>query len=149
MRRVRDSQRKKLYDAERPLWLASARHESMSAVQAFSIRALSAAVASYPVAQNVLYDIRAGSFQFKDGRGASRGYANAWFVSLPSFARHELYILHELAHVIHDRTGFFESQAAHGPEFARIYLDLVNLALGVAPFLALKAAFQRGRVKIA
>jgi putative metallohydrolase (TIGR04338 family) len=84
----------------------------------------------------------------KDGRG-TRIARGGWgtgrpTVNLPRWARTRLVILHELAHVLTSRPG--REVAAHGPEFAKTYLELVRR---FEPELAprLRAEFKAGRVR--
>ena len=54
-------------------------------------------------------------------------------------------VLHELAHVLaHVRLG---RKAAHGPHFARTYLELVYLVMGPGAYAELRDAFTRDGIE--
>ncbi|MDO8943285.1 MAG: hypothetical protein Q7U75_08885 [Desulfobacterales bacterium] len=57
----------------------------------------------------------------KDGRGTRTAYARGSTVSLPVWARNHRVVLHEMAHVL---MGYGD-HASHGPEFVRLYIDLL------------------------
>jgi putative metallohydrolase (TIGR04338 family) len=86
--------------------------------------------------------------------------ANSYEIKLPQWARTEAVILHEMAHWIVDRAtvpredgqGFWRPQydrdhAAHGIEFAAVFLELVRLQLGAEATKALKDGYKVKRVK--
>ncbi len=144
--RQRDTQRKKLYDAEHALWLASERIEYLPDIEMFVVAALIKVPS--PAARSVQNSILTGRFKFGDGRGARGGKANRDSIHLPKFARHKLYILHELAHVLVERDPSIPWHvASHGPEFAGVYLDIVNRVMGFDWWVQLRASFQRGKVR--
>jgi hypothetical protein len=83
----------------------------------------------------------------EDYQGGSVGYwkphLGAGLVDMARCHLTELYICHEVAHVLADaRYG----SKSHDPWFARTYLELVYCTLGSDTYLALKAAFDRGGV---
>jgi hypothetical protein len=65
-------------------------------------------------------------------------------IALPKWARSERVMLHEIAHHAAPRDA-----AAHGPEYARIYVELVRTFMGEKPAARLLAAFEAHRVKVA
>jgi putative metallohydrolase (TIGR04338 family) len=65
-------------------------------------------------------------------------------VALPRWGRSERVILHELAHHATPRYC-----AAHGPEYARTFLDLVRHFMGREVAQQLEEAFESHRVKVA
>ena len=95
------------------------------------------------------------------GRGSACWERGTYTIKLPTFARNEANILHEMAHWILDfatvprsdgSTGFWVAQydpdhAAHGKEFASVFLELVRLQLGVKATKVLKASYKQHRVK--
>ena len=111
-----------------------------------------------------------------DGRGRRRGCADSWSnaIKLPRFARLRWYLLHELAHIatsyLHDfaydewdedgggwpgredpekgRVELIQNVAAHGPEFAGIYLYLLRELLGEDIHNRLLSAFIEMGVKV-
>jgi hypothetical protein len=71
--------------------------------------------------------------EVRDGRGRRTACGSRWAIKLPRFARHEMYVLHEVAHsVIRYRDPHKEHCAPHGPEFARLVLDLYHHYKGVS-----------------
>ena len=64
--------------------------------------------------------------RLKDGRGCVRGRATAGTIILPRYARRDWYVLHEVAHVIMERRYDRMKYACHGPEFVRVYVDLIQ-----------------------
>ena len=82
-----------------------------------------------------------------DGRG--RGRAGAWGyndITLPKWTRFELMIIHEVAHLMTNRLHGLNT-AGHGWQFCSIYLDLVRFILGKEAHAALKASFKAHKVK--
>lgn len=61
----------------------------------------------------------------KDGRGTKDAYGNSWVINLPKWARTIPVILHEIAHALDPRGAW------HGPEFARLMLDLLVKYAGI------------------
>ena len=98
-----------------------------------------------------------------DGRARRKAcwQPSTYEIKLPQWARTEPVILHEMAHWIVDKatvprsdgsTGFWVAQydpdhAAHGKEFASVFLELVRLQLGVKATKVLKASYKQHRVK--
>lgn len=67
-------------------------------------------------------------------------------IRLPRWARSKLVILHELAHIAMARAGH-EFEAAHGWRFCSTQLRLVRRFMGVAAHDELRAAFREHKVK--
>lgn len=63
--------------------------------------------------------------------------------------RDEWVILHEIAHNLttHPGAGPRRDYAAHGPEFAAVFLELVKIVLGAKDAATLRASFTKHRVK--
>lgn len=65
----------------------------------------------------------------KDGRGTRRALAGYFDVSFPRWARTRSTVLHEMAHAILSRSYHWGSAAGgaapHGPEFVRVYCQLL------------------------
>ncbi len=59
-----------------------------------------------------------------DGRARRRGCWDGWDVRLPRATRHAFYVLHEVAHGLLDWHMTDTTYAAHGPEFARLLMEL-------------------------
>ena len=65
-------------------------------------------------------------------------------IRLPRWSRTEMVVLHETAHAI--LWAALPSAAGHGPEYARLYLDLLDYYAGVDPAVARwRGAHQRPR----
>ncbi|QYU68587.1 hypothetical protein J4558_00095 [Leptolyngbya sp. 15MV] len=60
-----------------------------------------------------------------DGRGCRRATGSSWRVSLPTWARSNVVITHELAHALAQRLGLCDG---HGPRWAAIYLAMLDAA---------------------
>lgn len=133
----RDSQRSRLYAAERTL-RAGRKFPSVEACQEYvdSVLASSSWMRRFP---------RVRAIRVTDGRGRRHAgaFVNSAKIALPKWSRSRLIILHELAHHAAPR-----SAPAHGPEFARIYLDLVLEFLGPVTAQKLADAFVVHRVRV-
>lgn len=99
MARARDTQKEKLYRAERCIHPDSADNTigsgSVAEVTGFLAKVLQSAVVrrNYPTAPT--------TFTVKDGRGRRRAGATKRYITLPAgWGRKKLVVLHELAHVI-------------------------------------------------
>jgi len=135
-RRPRDSQRSKLYRAERTV--GEGQHfPSVAHCQARVDQILASAwwQTRFPALDQV---------QVRDGRGRRHAGAfhNRGAISLPRWSRRERVILHELAHLATPA-----SFAAHGPEYAAVYLELVGHFMGAAAARDLAEAFRTHRVR--
>jgi len=98
-----------------------------------------------------------------DGRARRRAcwQPSTYEIKLPLWARNEAVILHEMTHWIIDKAtvprsdgsvGFWVLQydtdhAAHGKEFASVFLELVRLQLGAEAAKTLKVSYKTKRVK--
>lgn len=134
--RPRDSQRQRLYDAERrvnhgqdykSIHDCQARVDKITHSRWWKSR--------YGVPYNV--DVR-------PGRGHRHATANAMLrvIQLPLWARYDLVICHELAHLV-----VSSKHPAHGPKFAREMIAIVDRWMGKEAGKELRAAFKAGRVK--
>ena len=143
----RDSQRARLYAAERAAFADEyrvLRLETLPAVRAFVDEML-----ADPRFQAVYG--RFPSVRLKDGRGTRHAYAaydrktRAVLFSFPRWSRTRPIVVHELAHVAslyrHGRI------APHGPEFAAVYVDLVERHLGRTAGARLQGMFREHRVQ--
>jgi putative metallohydrolase (TIGR04338 family) len=133
----RDSQRSRLYDAERAL-RGGRRFVTVDECQAYVDGVLASEWwrSRFP---------RVRAIRVTDGRG--RRHAGAFVesarIALPKWARTERVLLHEIAHHAAPRAA-----AAHGPEFARIYVELVREFRGEKPARRLLAALHAHRVRV-
>lgn len=138
----RDTQRKKLYRAERCVDLVK-RFESLGKVDLYLAR-----VFSHKWFQR--HHPRARMYLVEDGRGrrhaagSSRG--TTCLMWLPRHARSEKTVLHELAHGL-TNLKHGHGTAWHGHEFARIYLDLVRHYAGKEAADQLRAGYKKHRVR--
>lgn len=147
MTRERDSQRAKVYAAER------------SAFHSFEVAALSKPeFKSLEDCRQFLHAVRRSAWyqrrypgyppiELRPGKGARNAFARseAWSdsITLPLWARQRWVILHELSHVLQkDR-----SESAHGWQFCARYLELVYHELGEEAGDKLKAEFKSRGVK--
>jgi len=156
---ARDSQRTKLYRAERAFWNNHAAgqytpdfnkggfHELVHQVESIwadaAVKKAFPEIATRPV-PNVKTNKRRGAHAapYFNELAFSQGTCQPWVV------------IHELAHIIHYRIVFADGQHAtdqadHGPEYAAVYLRLTEICFGFEAREGLAASFRKGRVKIA
>jgi len=137
VRRPRDSQRSRVYRAEHGLPGGTA-FPALQDCRAYvdGVTASAWWRSRYPALPAV---------EVRDGRGSSRARASTTVarISLPRGCRSQLVIFHELAHLATPRTF-----AAHGPEFASRYLEMVEHFMGAAPADALHRRFIEHRVRV-
>lgn len=142
MTRQRDSQRQKLYNAEqvvRPVHQGK-RFETVEEISAYLETAR----------QHKWWKTQFGAFPYqpfrvRPGFGARHAHGGGTTITLPIWARTELVIWHEIAHCI--TQWKYPSRAAHGREYAQIFLSLIRHYLGQAAHDALKAAFRTYHVR--
>lgn len=138
--RPRDTQRSRVYAVDHDLMLLSDGPAlSLDACEALAVKALER------------YGI-GGGVKMVDGRGRRSGQSQNFGhrIALPLFARQPYYVLHEAAHAVIDRTRRFPSDpvAHHGPEYARVYLDLLRTFTNFDDKM-LTETFRLHRVKVA
>lgn len=145
--RPRDSQRSKVYRAERAAGLVG--HET--APELATVPLIEDYVETlmgrawfkrrWPMAANREVEVR-------PGRGARRAFASgSRSITIPRWARHEGVILHEMAHIIVQREYQRSEAAAHGWQFCHVYLELVRYAIGREAADELKAQFRNCKVR--
>lgn len=141
---MRDSQRSKVYQAERLAWEGiEVMYPEVKDVEDYLCRIFRSSWLrkKYPEVK---------SFQVGDGRarrsGGGLGHHGKCYVYLPRHARTDWVILHELAHGI-AMNIYGREIAAHGREYCQIYLSLVRRWIGVEAERSLKANFKLCRVK--
>ena len=145
---MRDTQRSKVYAAERAAFenLPIEKFESVKDVERFLKY-----IWKLKRVQNEWFSSVVGVNppRVGDGRGCRRALAcGAWEIKLPKWARQDWVAVHELAHIIHHRSGNWrKTEAAHGWQFCAIYLKLVLYVLGREKHDALKAAFKAHKVR--
>jgi hypothetical protein len=145
--RQRDSQRSKVYAAERVAFGTSFHQEALTwdETNAFILKVQDSAHWKKLTGSNSHRPIRVKSG--KSNWSATASYAT---LTLPKWARNKGVILHELAHTAHARyEGDYtvRQEAAHGWRFCSIYIGLVQHFIGKDAADNLKAAFKAGKVK--
>jgi putative metallohydrolase (TIGR04338 family) len=141
MKQPRDSQRSKLYKAERIAEVDSKSYPDLSDCQNYILKCLKSKrlLKLYPFMNGVFVEV-------KDGRGCRNASGGRYSITLPRWARTEWVMLHELAHTITMRK-YVKRVAPHGREYAVVYLNLVRIFLGRESEKQLKLAFKTHRVK--
>lgn len=142
MARVRDSQRSKLYAAERASGiqtLGKLGKMTIAECDAFARKVLRSAYIRrrYDRAERI-----ADWLQVEHGRGGGRAYAGMTTIRLGVWGRQPAVVLHEVAHLLTPSRA-----AAHGWEFAAAMLDLVRAGMGVEAHDKLKAAYVEHKVR--
>lgn len=135
--RPRDTQRKRLYDAEREVRRGQ-EFKSVAEMQQY-VDAL--------LAQRWCRSRWGGqSVEVRDGRGFRRAMCypdgSSAVIYMPLWSRCQRIVLHEVAHALAP-----EDAAWHGPEFAAIYLALVQREVGADAAEEMRAAFRKHRVR--
>lgn len=152
MTRPRDTQRSKLYAAERVAFPRSADEGrlSLEECQAYVDRVVGSA------SWKGQFEERRSPFgvdtyarvTVKDGRGSGAARCISYFeISVPTDMRREWILLHELAHVATQRLYGWNEVPWHGWEYATVYLGLVRRWLGADAHDRLRAAFRAGKVR--
>lgn len=141
MPKERDSQRSKLYKAEKVLAQYSQRVETVPEMQAF----LQKVLARKPIQDRYWLQIRK-VIVVKDGRRCSNALGGVNWIKMPRWSRTQYIVLHEAAHSITQRK-YGTNVAGHGWQYAEVYLDLVRFGLGAEAGAALKASFKAGKVR--
>lgn len=163
--RERDNQRSKLYAAEREaLWAIATRIETVPEIATWINRQSKRAT----LVRRFGYAVDVSDFQIADGRGRriACSYVGANKIALPLWARSDIIALHEWAHTIHDRltrdahrlnasiiarhgerTKELAGGAAHGWQYAAIYLDLVRFCISDEAAEAFKIAMRKHHVR--
>jgi putative metallohydrolase (TIGR04338 family) len=163
--RTRDSQRQRVYESEYALRgkLKLRNFKDIKDAQRYVERILGSSwyAKMFPVGRkHVTVQYKRGSAFATGGFGGIRLPKQGWH-----WAGKDLIVLHELAHVLTPLCGeglckgdcgwhnepwpHTKVPAAHGPEFTRIFLDLVRRWMGKAAYEAMKAEYRTRRVKVA
>lgn len=169
--RVRDSQRQKVYDAEYSLRdsMSVRKFKDVADAQKFidRIERSSWFAKTFPnVKRHVKVVYKGGSRWALGGFGKIELPRQGWY-----WAGNSIVVLHELAHNLtpdavglgmcqgigDSRCGWHNTPntheitarpAAHGPEFTRIFLDLVRRFVGKEVYEELKTQYRARRVKV-
>jgi len=160
-RRPRDSQRARLYRAERAAFMrdSACPHAPYGWLTGLApLRAYVEMVARqpevihfYPAPGQPDRSLLTG-LEVKDGRGrrSAAAYVGLHAISVPTALRMRWVVLHELAHVIARLAYGHEADfAPHGWRFAAVYLELVRAVFGVEGEARLRAAFVADGVRFA
>ncbi len=145
-RQPRDSQRKRVYAAEREagfektLPLPSIADMEKYAKKVWESKRLRKL---YPHMLMNLVPPR-----IEDGRGKQHARGGAFAVWMPRWSRYAGILLHELAHSLHERKKDWKrDEPWHGWRFCAIYLDMARIFMGREYADKLKAAFKKHKVK--
>ena len=139
----RDTQRKRVYDAETQAArvFTFCRHNDLRGVCRFLARVLTDPWFGAKWPWCTPERLKVG-----DGRGRrSAGCCkrkDKWVLKYPRWARFELVILHELCHVIAEPV-----KPDHGPYFARCLLELTRRYIGEDAYTALRVAYREHGVR--
>lgn len=136
----RDSQRSKLYAAERDTRgeHAGRSYKTIDQCQAFADHVTKAAWTKKHMPALALY-----RRTVQHGGGASYARTDHYTIWLPAWARCDMVILHELAHCFVTSHRY----AHHGREFAHAFLRLVRRFIGRDAHAALRQSFRTHRVR--
>lgn len=147
-RRPRDTQRERLYRAEREAFLAKGISSMADAPKDFAtMLAIDEYVETVRTSKWLAVHYPRGAMapvRLVGGRGCN---ATESRIMLAKWGYVKWIVLHELAHVVTDRHHRYEKLPGHGREFARVYLALVRRWMGVAEYEKLRREFKLHRVK--
>lgn len=158
IKRIRDSQRSKLYKAERNVWWfhgAGAEEKSLGEIKDLVKEILTSRWYGNYWQNLPECDVEASRnkrgpiehIHVLDGRGRRRARggrplgALRGSIALPRWARNRWIMLHEIAHV------FQTEEPSHGRQFARIYLDLVKRWISPGASKLLRDSYRTHKVK--
>lgn len=133
--RPRDTQRQRVYDAERASRVRGREFASVDEIQRY-VDALT---------KRAWFISRWGHKRIKvtDGRSRRRGGSTWTQIKMPTWTRYEMYVLHEVAHTVMP-VGL----APHGPEYAGVLVTMVRLAMGTVAAAMLRDAMRERRVRV-
>lgn len=140
--RLRDTQRSRVYKSERKVLHFAKPLREVKDIERFIKKQLKrkAITRRYPDATREVL--------VHDGGGKRNASAyGGWKISIPLWARSDLIVIHELAHIVAHRHYRGSSIASHGWQFCAIYLDLVRFIMGREAHDALKASFKAHKVR--
>ncbi len=145
MKPPRDSQRQKVYDAERttPMW-DEAKFETLGELEVWlkGIMARAWFKRRWPTFRELrVMDGRGRRHACGEGSGIS-SHPIVGYIKMPLWARTRIVALHELAHCL-----IVGNVAPHGREYCKVYAELVQFGMGKDDSDALKKAFRAHRAK--
>lgn len=144
----RDSQRAKLYAGERKTYLwAPGKPDHPDRIDDVKQidRWLKSRLKLLSIQKRYARELRR-PIRVDDGRGCRSALGGGGVIKLPRWSRFKLVILHETAHVICERR-YGDSVAAHGWQFAAIFLDLVQFGMGADARKELERGFKETRCR--
>jgi hypothetical protein len=129
MSRARDTQRSRVYAAERAVeWTDG--HLTLEECRALARRISTSAWFRRTFAWS------GPAIEVKDGRGCRRALGGGSSITLPKWARQYWVVLHEIAHCVTP-----SRYAAHGPEFVDNLMRLIRHVLGVDAYRTVRDTF--------
>jgi len=87
---------------------------------------------------------RLGAVEVRGNGEARDAYAKNGKVHLPRWGRKQAVVLHEMAHLVQP-----DNSKPHGPEYLRLYCDMVGEFMGAQAALALAKALHERKLRIA
>ncbi len=133
--KVRDSQKSRVYAWDRsleqgePMTLDECRQLIESVWEKYAVAGCTGTCALSGTASYRTEERRPAAPTVVDGRGTTIARGGLHRISLPRWARTKPVVLHECAHAILEHREFHQRTpggvAAHGPEFARIFMELL------------------------
>lgn len=157
----RDSQRSKLYKAERTAWF---NHPELFGPGPSDFWRTKKADMTLGEVEDFIMELHL-SFQhsaellvnarldLKDGRGArsARGgfskYGGITTIVAPLWARNRAVMVHEFAHVLHHARAPEKTEAPHGWQFAAIYLEVIDWVFGKRAREVMETQFKIQKVR--
>lgn len=147
-KKERDTQRRRVYKAERVLIPIARRFQTIGEVRSFVH-----AVWIDPNVRELFDEIHSPKAlwpwppEVKDGRGRKHAGGCADFITLPTWARTDHIILHELAHVFTQRLCG-RAAAGHGWQFCQVFHRLVWVIMGENAAKVLAGSFRLHGVRM-
>ena len=148
---MKDSQRKKLYTAERVAFKDFPGMADVSTPARYERRVRDIMESKW-VADNFAnprytQELRV---EFSPRMGGANAGAARIRTGLNAHAMQEWYLIHELSHALHHRLPSRKQwdMTGHGRQYAEIYLRVVKRFMGVAAYTALRSAFRANKVKV-
>jgi len=144
-RSTRDSQRQKLYDAERQAFGGSMGYPRIQDCQAVVDMICKSRFWKSLLrrnGKNWLIEERIHCAPVKKGAHTACWNESDRYIHLPDTSFLKWIVIHELAHA-----ATTSKAAAHGPEYARTYLQLVKRFMGQRPYERLLAAFRQSKIR--
>lgn len=83
----------------------------------------------------------------RPGHGSRSAFYRLGTITLPKWARNERVILHEIVHALRFRHVWNHTEPPHGWQFANTFLELVRHFMGREAHDTLKASFRKHKVR--